>query len=398
MTRRRRLVSLGIFLVLVAGVSVYLTGARASRPGTKAAVGRPAAAPSAPTPSTTACTNSSVLAKWPTGRLALLTVVVPAEETNVSAARSEVRSGVGGLILFGSEAPPDLAARLRDLEKAVPGHRGLLVMTDEEGGGVQRMANLVGSLPWPRTMAASWSPAQIEAHVEKVGRRMRAAGVLMDLAPVLDVDGRDVPPGPSDPDGWRSFSGRTAVVARDGLAYMKGLMAAGVLPVVKHFPGLGGASGNTDVGPAHTLPWARLKKVALPTFEAAIANKAPAVMVSNATVPGLAADPASLSRAAISGELVRKLGFKGLIITDSLSAKAISAAGFDVPSASVAALRAGADMVLYNLGSTTAATLRTADMIEQAVVVAVRTHKLERSRLVAAARAVLAVRHVSLCG
>lgn len=110
-------------------------------------------------------------------------------------------------------------------------------MTDEEGGGVQRMANLVGSMPWARQMG-TMSPAAIQSLAKAVGQRMRALGVTMDLAPVLDVDGG---PGPnaSNPDGDRSFSASPSQAARDGLAFAAGLLAAGVIPVVKHFPGLG---------------------------------------------------------------------------------------------------------------------------------------------------------------
>lgn len=409
MAARSKLVILAVALAAAVGLPLWLSGqpAAPSAPApssghTASTAGRPAhlATTTAPPRTTTAttCTNTAVLSRWTDSRLALLTIVVPAEEGDVAAARAEVRAGAGGLILFGSQAPTDLARQLASLRQLVPGHLGLLVMTDEEGGGVQRMANLVGSLPWAAWMGSHWTPGEIKAAVTKVGRRMRAAGVGMDLAPVLDVDGRNVPPGPSDPDGWRSFSGSTAVVSADGVAYMKGLMAAGEIPVVKHFPGLGGASGNTDVQAARTLPWSTLVKVALPPYLKAFSAKAPAVMVSNAVVPGLSKFPASLSPAVIAKELVSKLGFHGLVMTDSLSAKAIQAAGFSVAAAAVQALEAGADMVMFNMGASPAATTNQTVRVESAIVAAVKADKLPRHRLVSAARAVLGVRHVSLCG
>lgn len=265
-------------------------------------------------------------------------------------------------------------------------------MTDEEGGAVQRMANLVGSLPWPKWMASHWSTATIRVEVEAVAKRMAANGVNMDLAPVVDVDGKAVFPGASDPDGLRSFSGVTSVVTRDGLAFMDGLRKGGVIPVLKHFPGLGGASGNTDVEAAHTLAWPELEKVAIPPFAAGISAGAPAVMISNATVPGLARYPASLSPAVISHELVGRLHFKGLILTDSLSAVAISAAGFTVPQAAVQALVAGADMVLFGLQDTSQATAVLTGEIEMAITSAVEDGHLRRARLLAAATAVLSAR------
>ncbi|MFH8776215.1 glycoside hydrolase family 3 N-terminal domain-containing protein [Streptomyces sp. NPDC017958] len=342
----------------------------------------------------TACTNSTKLAGWSNRRLAMLTIAVPVSETSVSDVTSEVSAGAGGVLLFGSKAPSDLGSRLTALKSHVPGHLGLLVMTDEEGGGIQRMANLVGSLPWPAYMGAHWTPAQIQQNVTKVATNMAAAQVNMDLAPVVDVDGRNVAPSKTNPDGWRSFSGDTSVVSKDGVAYMNGLRAGNVIPVVKHFPGLGGSSYNSDFGPAHTLPWSTLQKVAIPPFTAAIKAGAPAIMVSNNIVPGLGTNPASLSPTDINTVLRGRLGFKGLVITDSLSAKAISAAGFSVPAAAVQALRSGADMVMFDLGGNVGSQ---SSSIASAITNAVAGGHLARSRLIDAAGHVLAVRHVNLC-
>jgi beta-N-acetylhexosaminidase len=326
----------------------------------------------------------------------MMTIAVPVSEGAPGAALQEVSAGAGGLLLFGSSAPANLGSQLASLETHVPGRIGLLVMTDEEGGGIQRMANLVGSLPWPAWMGANWSAAQIQAAVTRVGRNMYAAGVNMDLGPVVDVDGSNAPPSATNPDGWRSFSGNTAVVTRDGIAFMNGLRSANVIPVLKHFPGLGGSSGNTDNGSAQTLPWSTLQKVAIPPFAAAINAGAPAIMVSNAKVPGLTTLPASLSPA-VMAELETTLHFHGLVMTDSLSAGAISAAGFTVPAAAVQALRAGADMVMFGLPATTSATVSQTFAIRSAIVSAVSNGSLARSRLIAAVAAVLASRHVNLC-
>jgi beta-N-acetylhexosaminidase len=337
------------------------------------------------------------LGSWSTARLAAETVVVPVEETNLSSAAPEVARGAGGVIFFGTSAPSNLAGQVSGLESDVPEHVGLLVMTDEEGGGIQRMPNLVGSLPWPSYMGANWTPAEITSAVATVARHMMHYGVNMDLAPVLDVDGRAVEPGDQDPDGFRSFSGSTAVVSQDGVAYMRGLLAGGVIPVVKHFPGLGGATANTDVASAKTLPWSTLQQVAIPPFAAAVAAGAPAVMISNAIVPGLTNLPASLSSAVIEGQLEGALHFHGLVMTDSLTAKAISAAGFSVAGAALKAIEAGADMVIYGAFVTPSATNNEFTAIVNALVNGVDQGELARSRLVAAAAAVLAARHVNVC-
>lgn len=346
--------------------------------------------------SSTAAARCVPVANWAPRRLAAQTVVVPAQETDVSAVRAEVAHGAGGVILFGSSAPMNLGRRIAALTSRAPRHLGVLVMTDEEGGGVQRMANLVGSLPWARRMGRHWTPTEIRRHVAAVAKKMSAAGINTDLAPVVDVDGRNVPPGPNDADGWRSFSGRTRVVSRDGRAYLHGLQRGGVIPVLKHFPGLGGASRNTDYGTAYTLPWPKLRKVGVPPFVAGIRAGAPAIMVSNAIVPGLTQLPASMSPAAIRGELVHGLHFGGLIVTDSLTAGAISAAGFSVPRAAQKAIRAGADMVMYSAASGQAAA-QTFQAIISAEVTAVRRGLLPRRRLVAAAQAALNSRNIRVC-
>ena len=276
------------------------------------------------------CTNATALRQWNLHRLARQTVTVPVEESDVGAVSAEVASGVGGVILFGSEAPTDLGSSLHALVKQAPNGIRPFVMTDEEGGAVERMANLVGHLPSARELGATMRPRQIRHLVKGVAAKMRAARVTMDLAPVLDLDNR---PGPSDtnPDGTRSFSIHHKKAAADGLAFARGLQDSGVIPVVKHFPGLGGATANPDVAKAYTKPWRVLKHNDVLPFAAAIAHDLPAVMVSDAIVPGLSKLPAALAPAVVNGALRTKLGFHGLVITDSLSATAISVAGYSVP-------------------------------------------------------------------
>jgi beta-N-acetylhexosaminidase len=241
-------------------------------------------------------------------------------------------------------------------------------------------------------MAATLTRAQVKALAEQAGRRMRAAGVTMDLAPVLDLsDG----PGPDDahPDGPRSFSLSPSVAAAYGIAFARGLRAGGVIPVFKHFPGLGQASYNTDAGPASVPPLPVLKAAALLPFEVAIRAGATAVMVGNVTVPGLTgAVPATLSKPAITGLLRGQLGFGGLVLTDSLSALAVTGAGYSVPRAAADAIEAGADMVLFD--SATAAA--TGDIIAS-IVSAVTSGRLPVSRLDSAVQHVLATKKITLC-
>lgn len=328
-------------------------------------------------------------------RLAEQTLVIPVQERAVRVIRPEVAAGAGGIILFGSSAPADLAQQLSQLGAAAPGRIRPLVMADEEGGAAQRLANLVGQVPAARTLGAEDPPIMIRRVATSLGRALRIAGVTMDLAPVADVDG-GVGPNNRDADGTRSFSASPDRASTDVVAFLKGLATGGEIAVVKHFPGLGGASGNTDVMAARTLSWPVEQRVGLPPFVAAIAAHVPAVMVSNAMVPGLSTLPASLSPKVVQGVLRGRLGFRGLVLTDSLSAVAIKAAGFSVPAAAVAALRAGEDLVLYNPPSGSLAALTAA--IRTAITRAVAAGSLSRPRLEAAVAHVLSTKAIPVCG
>lgn len=326
--------------------------------------------------------------------------VLDAQPAAISVAR---QAGAGGILLLGSV--PGAATLRDDLAGLATGGAGnMLVMTDEEGGEVQRLLPDVTSMPWPRTMAGTMTPAQVEALAHSVGAEMRALGVDMDLAPVLDLDG-----GPalsaSDPDGPRSFSTDPAIASAYGQAFLSGLDESGVTGVVKHFPGLGESTGNTDYGPAATQPYASLEAAGLLPFEKAIGAGARAVMVANASVPGLTATPASLSPAVITGLLRDQLHFGGLVMTDSLSAGAISSAGYTVASAAVAAVEAGADMVLFGSTLTAAdsADLAPSPLSQEvaavvgALVGAVSAGALPTARLDQAVDDVLAAGGVDLC-
>lgn len=357
-------------------------------------------------PSATAtCSNGQVVRSWPVGRQAAEVVAVPVLDFDLAAVAAEVGDGVGGVLFLGSgPAPGDLATRVGDVVAKAPPHTRPLVMADEEGGGVQRLAPVVSPVPWPRDMARTMTPSAVRTLAQRVGRQMLAAGVTVDLAPVADVDGR---PGPSrtNPDGSRSFSADPTTAATYAVAFMEGLRDSGVVPVVKHFPGLGSATANTDVGPAATRPLGELESTGLVPFRAAIRAGAPAVMVSNAFVPGLTTTPSSLSHDVIDGLLRHQLGFQGLVVTDSLSAGAVLAGGRTLPQAAVAAIDAGADLVLFGSTLTAADTAqlsaanvqRTFTAVVDAVTTAVGDGHLPVARLAAAATAVVDAAHVDLC-
>lgn len=378
-------------VALVLGAGLTACGAPAASPSPRSSA---SVAPATPSPAATPCSPASVLSAWTSRQLAAQTVVVPVDEGSVPTVTAEVAAGVGGVILFGSAAPADLGAQLSTLTAAAPNGIAPLVMSDEEGGAVQRMANLVGSMPSARQMGATMTPAQIQQLASQVAAKMRAAGVTMDLAPVLDTD-NGAGPSNRDPDGTRSFSDDPATASAAGRAFAAGLIQGGVVPVVKHFPGLGHATGNTDVESAATLPWSALQTDGLLPFRDAIAAHVPAIMVANATVPGLSSAPASLSADVITTVLRTQLGFQGLVMADSLSAVAVQNAGYTVPAAAVAAIQAGADMILFNAdpGQTADVAATTITAIQAAA----DSGALPRTRLVDAVTHVLSVKGVDPC-
>ena len=182
----------------------------------------------------------------------------------------------------------------------------------------------------------------------------------------------------------------------DVVAFASGLMASHVVAVVKHFPGLGGTSPDTDYGPAATKPWSVLQSTGLVPFRAAIAAGVHAVMMSNASIPGLTTLPAGLSSAAVSA-LRHQLGFHGLIMTDALGAGAISLRHITIAQAAVDALAAGVDQVLGSNPSTPAQALATASGMTAAIFAAVEHGVLTRAKVVAAAAQVLAANNTLSC-
>jgi beta-N-acetylhexosaminidase len=341
------------------------------------------------------CTNTTALTKWSLSQLANELITVPADATNLSSVSAAAAEGFGGVLLFGNTAPSNFRSQIAALRASVPRHAGLLIMTDDEGGGVWRLANLITPLPWAKSLAHDAS-AHITSLVHAAAVRMEYLGVNMDLAPVLDVDGSNAFPSSTNADGLRSFSGTTSLVSSDGVAYLKGFDGTKVVAVIKHFPGLGGVSPNTDFGPASTKPWSTLEATTLAPFRAAIKAGASAIMVANVRIPGLTNLPATLSPAVVK-VLRTQLGFQGLIVTDSLSAGAITQAHYGLVSASVASIAAGTDLVLFSVPAHGSA-MTLAHQISSNIVKAVSFGTITRGQLLAGALQVVSAQHAQLCG
>lgn len=263
---------------------------------------------------------------------------------NYEDARAKLEAGVGGLFIP-SWADPEL---LSDGPRGVNALREEMgrdfeVSIDFEGGRVQRFSEILGDYPSPQAMAEGHSPEEVEALATEIGHSLRAHGVTVDFAPVLDVDGGDL-----EVVGDRAFSTDPAAAGEYGAAFARGLQAAGVKAVFKHFPGHGRASGDTHLGEAVTPPLEELSGHEFVPFHTAI-PQAPeaAIMMGHLVVPGLGEEPASLNPRAY--QLAREeLDFEGTIYTDDLGGMASISENFSVPEAVAAALAAGADMPLWS--------------------------------------------------
>ena len=120
----------------------------------------------------------------------------------------------------------------------------MAVSVDEEGGRVQRLASIIGSQPSPRILAARASPDEVYTIALERGRAMKELGITVDFAPVVDVT--DAPD--DTVIGDRSFGSDPETVTAYAGAYARGLRDAGLLPVLKHFPGHGHGSGDSHTG------------------------------------------------------------------------------------------------------------------------------------------------------
>lgn len=290
--------------------------------------------------------------------------------------------GLGSICLFGSNvrSAGDLLRLTTDLHDRAP---DLLVATDEEGGDVTRLHARDGSPhPGNAALGAVDDTALTERVARAIGAELLAAGVDLDLAPVVDANTN-----PRNPViGVRSFGADPALVARHAAAYVMGLQSAGVGACVKHFPGHGDTALDSHLAlPVVDTAPDVLRTRELVPFAAAVAAGALAVMTSHVLLPALDAGlPATLSPSVLR-VLRDDLGFHGLVVTDAVDMRGASA-GRGEPAAAVLALAAGCDLVC--LGADKDAGLH--DAVVAAVVGAVRSGALPEARLVEAAERVLA--------
>jgi beta-N-acetylhexosaminidase len=263
------------------------------------------------------------------------------------------RGEVGGVVLFSRniESPAQVRALCRGIRDAAGRGNPLpLIAVDQEGGRVARFRSPpFTSFPPARACSLSCcgNEAVAKAFGAAVGSELRAVGVDVDFAPVLDVDSN-----PRNPViGDRAFSGDPEEAARLGLAFAAGLSSRGVIPVGKHFPG----HGDTSADSHEELPVVRAgaEKLAgreLLPFRRAARAGLPAFMTAHVMYPALDPTfPATLSAKILKNVLRDRLRFRGTVFSDALEMRAI-ADHYGVGEAAVLAVTAGCDVVLVCRG------------------------------------------------
>ena len=349
------------------------SGARSSTsPAASARSSTPAATP---TPTPAPAPEEVMLAKMSTrekvGQLFMPTL--PGSTPAQGAALVE-RYHLGGVIYFpvNLRTPRQTAELSNGLQKAAMKHGGvpLVISTDEEQGPVSRLPYIT-RFPANKSLASGRHPDQnVRTAARVTGEELRAVGINQDNAPDADVNVN-----PRNPViGVRSFGADPQKVAHLVGVAIDAYRATGVATVAKHFPGHGDTATDSHTGlPIINHTRAQWERVDAPPFRAAVEHHSDVIMTAHIVVPRLdpSRNPATMSKTVLGGLLRGRLGFQGVIITDSLQ-MAGATVKFGPQEAAVRAVVAGADMLLMpqNLGRAYTAVLK-----------AVESGRISKSRL-----------------
>jgi beta-N-acetylhexosaminidase len=277
-------------------------------------------------------------------------LMVDCSTTGVSSATSSAitQYRVGSVILDGTSyaGVQETRAVTDELRGLAPRRAELFIATDQEGGIVQRLQGPGFTRIVSAVNQGNIGPAALQGYARGWGAQLRQAGVNVNLAPVLDTVPAGFGPNPPIGDLDRQYGSTPAAVSAHGLAVVRGMTSAGIDVTVKHFPGLGRVSGNTDTTGGVRDTVTTRDDAYLAPFRAAINAGVPFVMMSTAIYsridPGV---PAAFSRPIVTGLLRGDLGFHGVIISDDIGAAA-QVANYSPGERAVAFVAAGGDMVL----------------------------------------------------
>ncbi|MEV4599156.1 glycoside hydrolase family 3 N-terminal domain-containing protein [Amycolatopsis sp. NPDC049253] len=364
----------------VSGTALAEPGAQPSTSAAPTASSEPSKPPSSRPASPSSC---DALISSLDVRAQVAQLVVPGVDAANPAAVTKLvqQQQIGGFFVGGNKTTLLQNHALDAVQKAakIP----VSVSVDEEGGRVQRIDDLDGSMPSARELAATKTPAEVRALGVQRGKQLHARGITVDYAPDADVS--------DEPDdaviGDRSYSSDPAKVRQYAMAFAEGLRQGGVTPVLKHFPGHGHGSGDSHKGTVTTPPLDQLRKVDLKPYENIADYGAVEVMVGHLDVPGLTNGvPASISPAAY--QLLRgDYHFTGPIITDDLGGMKAITDQYPLPEAVLKALQAGADEALFSSGN------GDVGAVLDRLVKAVSSGELTADRVAASVKRVLKSKH-----
>lgn len=298
----------------------------------------------------------------------------------------------GNVILFSysdNVVTPEQTARLTNgLQKIASTTRlglPLIISTDQEGGVVARMTTGATELPGNMALGAGRKSADAQRAAQLTAKELKAVGINMNLAPVLDVNVN-----PDNPViGVRSYGENPKLVADLGAKAVKGYQKSRVIATAKHFPGHGDTDVDSHLGlPVIDKSKEEMQEVELLPFQRVIDEGIDAIMTAHIHVPALDDTPelpATLSKPILTGLLREEMGYEGLIITDSMTMAGVADYFGGVPQAAVKAVDAGTDIILLTPSLTADEQIEVADT----VVEAVRSGELSEKRIDRSVRRIL---------
>jgi beta-N-acetylhexosaminidase len=298
----------------------------------------------------------------------------------------------GSLLLTKTSAGTTrLAAQTAAMQELAPSGTGgvrFFIAANQEGGQIQQLSG-PGFATMPSAVTqGTWSAAALRTAATDWGTDLRAAGVNLNLAPVLDV----VPPGTAAsnaPIGQldREFGSDPVTNGEHGTAFIQGMAEAGVMSVAKHFPGLGRVTGNTDFTSNVVDDVTTPADPDLNSFKAAVAAGVPMVMVALATYTKIDPNELAVFSPTVMKLLRGQFGFSGVIVSDDLG-QAVAVQAISPGNRAVGFLDAGGDLV-------TSQSLAPAEQMAAAVLAKAQGDSAFRAAVDAAARQVLTAKRAA---
>lgn len=305
---------------------------------------------------------------------------------------------VGGIIyynwsnsLHSPEQVNNLSSGLQELARQTRHQIPLLIAVDQEGGPVTRLKDGFTQCPSNKALALSGNPALAEQYALVTAQELRAVGVNMNLAPVVDVSNYSVI-------GMRSYGEDPETVITYAKSALEGYRKGGVLTSLKHFPG----HGDVQVDSHLDLPVVKKSRAELDRMEllpfTALAEYADTVMTAHILVPEIDPEHCATASKTIINILREEIGFNGPIITDSLVMQGVLKAHHTPEEAAVAALNAGCDILLFGgkllINAETKLELSASDMlrIHKYLVNAVQSGRISEERLNQSVKRVLTLK------